>query len=114
MVEIPLGTRLKYYKRPEIQKAIVAAASQREVAVRFGESFGKRPDVLQYEGEILELVKQGATSFHVSEELWQDPMQLNASLHRKQLDDLRVGWDLVLDIDCPQLEYSGVAAHLVI
>ena len=64
---VDLATCLRYYKRPEIQQAIVDLASDREVAVRFGEhGYGKRPDILTYPSEILEFAKQGVTSFHIS------------------------------------------------
>jgi hypothetical protein len=33
---------------------------------------------------------------------------------RKQLDDLRIGWDMVLDVDCKFLEYSKIGAGLII
>jgi len=47
--------------------------------------FGKRPDVLQYPADVLELVKQGATSFHASEELWRNPLLLAPSMSRKDI-----------------------------
>ena len=59
-----------YYSNPKIQKAIFDFAANREVCPRYFEGFGKRPDCLQYESDIFELVKKGATSFHCSEEIW--------------------------------------------
>ncbi|MBD3309721.1 hypothetical protein GF351_00730 [Candidatus Woesearchaeota archaeon] len=112
---IHISTLLQYYKRPEIQEAIIACAPDREIAVRFGDKgFGKRPDTVAYPNDIIELAKQGATSFHASEELWKNPLQLNTGLRREELDDMRKGWDLVLDIDCPVLEYSKVGSHLIV
>ena len=111
---IHLSASLGYYKRPEVQEAIVAHAAGKEVAVRFNEQFGKRPDVLQYAGDVLEFAKRGATSFHCSEELWSSPLQLKPLMGRKELDELRMGWDLVLDVDCKHLEYSKVAADLIV
>jgi len=112
---ISLSTSLSYYKRPEIQKAIVRCAADREVAVRFGDKgFGKRPDILQYPNDILEFAKGGATSFHVSEERWGNVQRLSPALRKQELDSIRIGWDLVLDIDCAQLEYSGIAADLLV
>ncbi|MCK4589888.1 MAG: hypothetical protein KAT77_05560, partial [Nanoarchaeota archaeon] len=72
------------------------------------------PDILQYPNDILELAKKGATSFHTSEERWLNPLQLNPDLKKRELDNLRIGWDLVLDIDCKFIEYSKIAAHLII
>ncbi len=112
---IHLSTSLSYYKRPEIQKAILRHAADREIAVRFGDKgFGKRPEVLQYPNDILEFAKQGATSFHVSEERWTNVPSLSPALRKQELDALRSGWDLVLDIDCALLEYSAFAADLLI
>jgi len=104
-----------YYKRRAIQEAIVENCVDKEVIGSYGGTgFGKRPDVIQYPAEILEGVKQGITSFHCSEELWNDVLKLNVSMNRKQLDQIRKGWDLVLDIDCDNLEYSKIAADLLI
>ncbi len=106
---------LMYYKRPEVQEAIVKCAEDKEIAVKFGDKgFGKRPDMLRYSADVMELAKQGATSFHASEEIWMDPMQLGAGLRLKELDENRKAWDLVLDIDCDFLEYSKIAADMII
>ncbi|MBI4151308.1 hypothetical protein HY492_04230 [Candidatus Woesearchaeota archaeon] len=112
---IHLSTLLQYYKRPEIQQALVDAAVDKEIAVRYaGEGYGKRPDTLQYPQDVIENVKKGATSFHCSEELWLNPMQVTTGAPRQELDALRKGWDLVLDIDCPELKYSQIAADLLV
>lgn len=108
------GTCLRFYKRKNIQNAIIAHAQDKEIGVQYGQSFGKRPDVLQYPREILELALQGATSFHASEEIWSDPLALGPDVRKEELQQLRLGWDLVLDIDCKVMEYSRVAAHLII
>jgi hypothetical protein len=112
---IHLSTLLKYYKRPEIQKAIVDAATDKEIAVSYGGAgYGKRPDTLQYPADILEFAKKGVTSFHCSEELWTNPLQITTGAHRAELDALRKGWDLILDIDCPELSYSKIAGDLLV
>jgi hypothetical protein len=103
-----------YYKRKDIQQEIIANSGDREVVAKFNEQFSKRPDILRHESDVLELAKQGATSFHASEELWKNALQLDTSLKRHELDSLRIGWDLILDIDCGFFEYSKVAADLVI
>lgn len=106
---------IEFYSRKDIQNEMVRIAKDREVGVRYGDKgFGKRPDMIQFGGDVLDLVKGGATSFHISEERWQDPLQLKTGMTKKQLDDLRIGWDLVIDIDCKELEYSKIAAHLII
>jgi len=111
---IHLSTSLKYYKKPEVQEAIVEHAASKEIAARFNDRFGKRPDSLQYPNDVLEMVKKGATSFHSSEELWNNPLQLQPLMNRKDLDNLRIGWDLVLDIDCKFVEYSKIAADIIV
>src|SRR3989344_2630004 len=105
---------LKHYQRKEVREEILYNAKDREVAARFGEAFSKRPDVLKYQNDILELAKQGATSFHASEELWKNPLQLSPNLRKHELDALRIGWDLIIDIDCPYWEYSKLIAKFVI
>ena len=111
---IPISVSLSHYKREDIQEEILANSKDREVAAKFNESFTKRPDVVRHKSDILELAKQGATSFHASEELWKNPLQLDPSLRRHELDNLRIGWDLIIDIDCGIFDYSKIAAELVI
>jgi DNA-directed RNA polymerase subunit RPC12/RpoP len=110
-----LSTLLKHYKRRDIQEAMVLAAEHREVAVKFGESgFGKRPEILNYPSDVLEFAKQGATSFHMSEERWSNVLHVSTGMTKKELDGLRKGWDLVLDIDCKLWDYSKLIAHLMV
>ncbi len=105
---------LQFYSRKDVQRKILDASKYREVSFKFGEKgFGKRPDILQFENDILELAKQGVTSFHISEERWSDPLELSTGMSRKELNDLRIGWDLILDIDGP-LEFSKMTSSLVI
>ena len=59
--------------------------------------------------EIINLVKKGATSFHCSEEIWNDPLGISNDLNQKQVNDLRKGWDLLIDIDSPYLDLSKIA-----
>ena len=108
------STTLKFYKQKAIQDAMVEHAQRKEVGVRYNEAFGKRPDTLLYPREVLELALRNATSFHCSEELWENPTALSSELSRKELDELRVGWDLVLDIDCKFLEYSKICTDIII
>ncbi len=110
-----MNSILDFYSRKDIQRQILLAAKDREIAVKYGDKgFGKRPDIVQYESDILELVKQGATSFHISEEIWEDPLNLTPGMTKKQLDSIRKGWDLVLDIDSKEFEYSKILASLLI
>jgi len=97
-----------YYSRPEIQKVLFEFSRNREVCPRYFEGFGKRPDVFEYTGDIFELVKKGATSFHCSEEIWKDPLKVETGMNEKQLNELRQGWDLILDIDSKYIDYSKI------
>jgi len=103
-----------YYSRPEIQKAIFEFSKDREISPRYFDGFGKRPDSLQYEGDIFELVKKGATSFHCSEELWNNPLDLSTDLNEDQMNELRSGWDFILDIDSKYIDYSKVMVKEII
>lgn len=102
-----------YYSRPDVQNAIFEFSKKREISPRYFEGFGKRPDSFQYPGDIFELVKKGATSFHCSEEIWQDPMKLSTSMTQEQANELREGWDLLIDIDCKWFDFSKKAAEAV-
>lgn len=103
---------LDYYGRKEIQDIIVSSSKKKEVGVSFkGEGYGKRPCILQYPADVLAHVKKGVTSFHASEEIWANPMLLRPAMDKKSMDALRIGWDLVLDIDCKEFEYSKIATH---
>jgi len=103
-----------YYSRPEIQKAIFEFSSNRETIPRYFEGFGKRPDTLQYKGDVFSMAKKGATSFHCSEEIWRDPLEIKTGMRPKELNQIRKGWDLLLDIDSKYLDYSKVLAEIII
>ena len=106
--------RIRFYTRKDIQKELLKIAKDREVGIRFNETFGKRPDILQFNSDIGELAKQGATSFHISVERWKDPLNLKTGLSRKQLDEFRLSWDLIIDIDSKFVEYSKITSELVV
>lgn len=105
---------LLHYSRPEIQKAIFDFSGNREISARYFDKFGKRPDSLQYAGDIFEMAKRGATSFHCSEELWEDPLSIQTGMNEKQLNTLRIGWDLILDIDSKYLDYSKILTEQIL
>ncbi len=108
------ATCLRFYKRKDIQEAMIEHAENKEIGTRYSESFGKRPDTLRYPKEIIELALKGVTSFHCSEELWENPLDLSSTSVKKDMDELRKGWDLVLDIDCKFIDYSKICADLII
>ncbi len=107
-------TPLQYYSNKQVQKQIYENSKDKEISYQLSnKGFGKRPDILQFENDILELAKQGATSFHISEENWHDPLKLEPGMPKTKLDQLRKSWDLILDIDGP-FEYSQIASNLLI
>ncbi|MGV8142899.1 MAG: hypothetical protein ACP5NS_04700 [Candidatus Pacearchaeota archaeon] len=106
-------TRL-YYSNPKVQQALLDFAKDREVAPRYFEAFGKRPDTLQYQSDIMGLVNKGATSFHASEEIWYNPLEINSEMSHDEMQKARKGWDLLIDIDSPFLDYSKIAATLLL
>jgi len=103
-----------YYSKADIQKAIFEFSKNREICPRYFEGFGKRPDSFQYIGDIFELVKKGATSFHCSEELWENPLKIVTGMNETQSNELRIGWDLLIDIDSKYIDYSKISAGVII
>jgi len=103
-----------YYSRKDVQEAIFKFCQKRETIPRYIENFGKRPDTLQYPSDIAQQVKKGATSFHCSEEIWSNPLELSTDLKEEDLNNLRDGWDLLIDIDCKWFDYSKKAAQAII
>ena len=65
---IEQSIRLNHYKRQDIQAEMAIHSQNREIAARFEDKFGSRPDVLNNPADVMEFAKQGATSFHCSEE----------------------------------------------
>ncbi len=103
-----------YYSNPKVQQAILEFAKDREVVPRYFEGFGKRPDTIQYISDIMGLVNKGATSFHASEEIWNDPLAINSDMTHREMTENRKAWDLLIDIDSPFLDYSKIAALLLV
>jgi len=104
-----------YYSNPCIQNYLVEFGKNREVVPSYmGEAYGKRPDVLQYPTDVIGAVNKGATSFHGSEELWDNPLNIDSEMSIRELGEMRKGWDLLIDIDSPYLDYSKIAARLIL
>jgi len=104
-----------FYSKKEVAEAIVNLCSQREVGVMYeGGRYGKRPDILQYPQDVIELANKGALSFHISEERWNNPLELQPGMRTIELDNNRIGWDLIIDIDCKIFEISKIATEVII
>ena len=105
----------EYYSRKDVQDALLEVAKDREVVgVYSNGNFGKRPNILMYPSDILEMVKQGVVSFHGSVERWSNPMALEAGMIKQELDRLRIGWDLIIDPDCPDFELGKLATKIIV
>ncbi len=105
---------LKHYSKSIIAKAIVEESKNREVAVKFSKGFGKRPNILEVEGEIMNYVREGATSFHISEELYYNPLDIKTDMKEKEYKELLLGWDFILDVDSPDWDFSKTVAYLIV
>jgi len=104
-----------YYSRSDVQKAILEVAKGREIVSVFKDGkFGRRPDILQYPADIEQAVREGAVSFHGSVERWKQPMKLDAGATKQQLDELRSGWDVFVDVDVPDFEIAKTTVKQVI
>ncbi|MEM5835889.1 MAG: hypothetical protein QW040_02765 [Candidatus Aenigmatarchaeota archaeon] len=104
-----------WYSRESVLKAIVEAAKNREVVAVYRDGiFGKRPDMLQYIQDVLQSVAKGAISFHGSVERWQQPMKLDVGLSKAQLDAMRIGWDVLFDVDVDVFEIAKITVKQLI
>ncbi len=104
-----------YYSRKDVQNAIYEFCKNRETVPNFNKEFyGKRPDALDYPSDLLNYAKKGATSFHCSEELWENPLSISTEMTQEQYNQIRTGWDFLIDIDSKYLDYSKIAARLII
>jgi hypothetical protein len=104
---------LRYYMNDNVINRLLNVRD-RECAVRYYDKFGKRPMLFQYPTDVEALIKSGATSFHVSEERWINPLMLDKELPKEQLDDMRKGWDLLIDVDCKILEISKIFTKMIV
>ena len=104
----------EYYSQKDVQKELLRLSKDREVQAWFGEIRGRRPEIVNFEGDLKDLIKQGMTSFHISEERWRDPLSLEPGITKKELDKIRIGWDCILDLDSKNLEFSKITAELLI
>lgn len=105
----------KYYSRPEIKKALLGFAKDREIAVRFDTFFGKRPSILDNNYDIDNFVRKDVSSFHCSEERWLNPLLLGNNVKSKEEQEKnRTGWDLILDLDGVDFAYAKIVGAIII
>ena len=102
---------INYYSSDFICSQMVANSRGREVAAAFPDGrYDKRPNIIQYQSDVVQMARKGITSFHLSTERWSNPMGLIA----ENYDLLRTGWDFVLDIDSKLgVDEAKIAALLI-
>ncbi len=100
---------IEYYSREDVAKELSANAKDREVACAFFDgAYDRRPNMLQFPADVVQLAKKGITSFHYSVERWSSPMALSPERDNTKL---RTGWDVLIDIDSKLgLDESKIAA----
>lgn len=104
-----------WYQKEWVQKEIAKLADGRESSFRYPEGgFSKRPQKISNRRDVLEMARQGATSFHVSEERWISPSELRPGMDRSDQNNLRYAWDFIIDIDSKDWTLSKVAAWIII
>lgn len=102
---------LEYYARDDIAGALIENSREREaVGTFFDGTYEKRPNIIQYPSDVVQMVRKGVVAFHFSVERWKNAMAITS----ENYNELRNGWDFVLDIDSKLgIEESRVAARLV-
>lgn len=101
----------EHYQRDAVVEEMLRVAEYREFSPTYPNGYGKRPDAINYEGDFLSFVEKGAIAFHGSVERWQNPMRIGNT----DMDELRTGWDLIIDIDADDgMIYAKHAAMLLI
>lgn len=99
----------EYYSRDDIQEALLSFSRDREVVGVFRNgSYSTRPNVIIYPNDIIAMVREGSLEFHSSIERWSQPMNIRTDNY----DQLRTGWDMILDLDCRAFEHGRVAAQV--
>jgi len=97
-----------YYSNEELEDFIVKFSRNREVTGVFRNgNFSQRPNVILYPNDVPAMVKTGIVEFHASLERWSQPMNIKPGNY----DKLRMGWDLILDIDCKLFEHGKIASE---
>jgi hypothetical protein len=103
-----------WYSRESVQKALIEAGKNREVVSVFKDgAYGKRPDVIQYPADVTQAVAEGTVAFHGSVERWNQPMKLDVGMTKVELDNLRQGWDILLDPDVKDFEIAKLVVKQI-
>ncbi|MFP4116008.1 MAG: DNA primase small subunit domain-containing protein [Candidatus Aenigmatarchaeota archaeon] len=107
---------IDYYEQEGIVNSVLKVSEDREVSGTLsGGGYTTRPNILQYKNDFLSMVENGSVAFHGSVERWKNPMKLDTKMRKEDLDRLRKGWDLILDIDSElDLEAAKLAASRIL
>ena len=105
---------LRHYLRRDVAAAIAEECDHREIAIKFTDRFGKRPERIDTPAEVIDFAKSGASSYHISEELWSDPLDITTGMSEKEAREKRIGWDLIIDVDCPDWNLSKTIAKSIL
>jgi len=101
---------LDYYSREDVQRALLKISGNREVAGVFKTgAYSTRPNTLLHNSDIITMVKSGVIEFHGSLEHWSTPTLLKETNY----DQLRIGWDIVLDFDCDLFDHGKICSEIV-
>ncbi len=104
---------LDYYSRDDVQNALLAVSEDREVVGIFKTgAFGQRPNLLVYPEDVVSMVRSGNVAFHGSVERWNNPMSLRPGMAKEEMDELRKGFELIIDLDIKVLEYAKIYAKV--
>jgi len=104
-----------YNENREIVEDIVKISYNREVGYLLENlKFGSRPSVIENAGDLFTLIDKGAISFHISLERWSNPLMLKDVKSKKEMNNLRIGWDLILDIDTEDIEISKIVTKEIV
>ena len=100
-----------YYSQSSIADEIVKFSRDREFAGKTYQGiYGTRPNVIQYRNDFFQMAQQ-FYSFHATVERWTNPLLLETG---SRVDEIRKGWDLIIDLDGQQFEIIRSCAALVI
>ncbi len=107
---------IKFYKEnDEVLEDIVKISQNREVGYMLKNgSFGHRPSKIDTKEDIINYIKKGALSFHVSIERWIDLNVLKETKSKKELNEYRMGWDFIIDIDAKDIFLSIIVARNIV
>ncbi len=104
-----------WYSKESVQNALLEIAQNREIVSVYRDgAFGKRPNIIQYPADIVQSVAEGTIAFHGSVERWEQPMNLDVAMTKKDLDNLRQGWDVLIDPDVKDFEMAKIVTKVII